>query len=62
MESTQVSQTETTTLMKKSHPIQKHLSKTNHGDVSNRVTLFQNRAEALSKPTPEWTINPEDPL
>ena len=32
------------------------------GSVSSRVTQFHDKVEALTKPTPEWTISPGDPL
>lgn len=46
----------------KTPPVLKHVPGAVHGRVSDRITEFRNKAEALSKPTPEWTIIPEDPL
>ncbi|CAF4177147.1 unnamed protein product [Adineta steineri] len=48
--------------MKKSSPIQKHLLGASQGGVSDRAAQFLEKAEALSKPTIEWSITNEDSL
>ena len=55
-------QSENNTSRTNVHPLQKRLPAGSRSTVLDKAEKFRERVDALSKPTPEWSITPEDPL